>query len=152
MEKKISHFSIKWMIYEFQETSALSFYSSKTFWFGPNVSCHTKKILSKTKRWFPFSKFNFCASTTFFSSVTKFNSIFGRAQTICTGKKHFGTCRRKRHLSRLQKDDWSELQTETKEYQRAVVAMLRQQRLCLCCISTLLLPRGYLQKDYFALN
>ena len=46
-------------------------------------------ILCQTKRWFAFSKIGFCAGT-------KCSQIFGLAQKIWTGKKHFGTCERTR--------------------------------------------------------
>ena len=37
------------------------------------------------------------AGTTLFGGALKFNSIFGLAQIISTGTKHFGSCKRTRH-------------------------------------------------------
>ena len=53
-------------------------------------------FLCQTIRWFSYSKFSFCAGTKLFGAVSKFNSIFGLAQNIWTGTKHFGSCRRTR--------------------------------------------------------
>ena len=70
------------------------FTGPKMFWAGPNFLCQTKNlftnILCSTKRLFAFSKIVFCAGT-------KCSQIFGLAQKIWTGTKHFGTCKRTRH-------------------------------------------------------
>ena len=55
-------------------------------------------ILPQTKRGFAFSKIVFCAGTKVFEeALTKCSQIFGLAQKIWTGAKHFGTCKRTRH-------------------------------------------------------
>ena len=75
------------------------FTGPKMFCAGPNFFCQTKnlftycgshKILCQTIRRFAFSKIGFCAGTKVFE-------IFGLAQKIWTGTKHFGTCKRTRH-------------------------------------------------------
>ena len=54
-------------------------------------------ILYQTKRWFAFSKIGFWCRHKSFWRGTKCSQIFGLAQKICTGTKHFGTCKRTRH-------------------------------------------------------
>ena len=66
----------------------------------PKIYLHIEavtNILCQTKIWFAFSNIGFCAGTKVFEEELKFNSIFGLAQNICTGTKHFGTCKRTRH-------------------------------------------------------
>ena len=76
------------------EIYALSFYRSqniartKTYLHIVAVT----NILCQTKRWFAFSKINFC-----FWRGTKCSQILGLARKIWTGTKHFGTCKRTRH-------------------------------------------------------
>ena len=51
----------------------------------PKIDLHTvpvPNLLCKTKRWFPFSKFSFCAGTKLFQVALNFNSIFGLTQKI----------------------------------------------------------------------
>ena len=76
------------------------FTGPKTFWACSNFLCHKYQkliyILCQTKRWVSYSKFSFCAGTKLFGVALKFYSIFGLAQNIWTGTKHFGSCRRTR--------------------------------------------------------
>ena len=71
----------------------------------PKIYLHilaVTNILYQTKRWFAFSKIVFCAGTKVFEeALFKGSQIFGLAQKIWTGTKHFGTCKRTRHTSSI---------------------------------------------------
>ena len=83
-----------------------SFTGPKMFGAGPNFLCQTKnlstycgshkhfvpdkKMICIQKNWF------LCRHKSFWRG-TKCRQIFGLAQKIWTGTKHFGTCKRTRH-------------------------------------------------------
>jgi hypothetical protein len=67
------------------------FTDPKTFWAGPNILYHTKNLftfLARQKDDLLSVKLFFVPARKFFRG-TKYSQIFGLAQTIWTGKKHF---------------------------------------------------------------
>ena len=71
----------------------------KTFWAGPNYFVQDQKMhffivptpnfLCQTKRWFPFSKFSFCASTKLIGAALNAIQFFGLTQKYFDWPKTF---------------------------------------------------------------
>jgi len=60
------------------------------FWAGSKKFGPAQNILGPVKG----QGISFCTGTKLFGGALKFDSIFGLAQNIWTGTKHFGSCRR----------------------------------------------------------
>ena len=70
----------------------------------PKIYLHIVAVtndLCQTKRWFAFRKIGFCAGTKVFEEALNAVKFFRLAQKIWTSTKHFGTCKRTKHMPLL---------------------------------------------------